>query len=101
MLLLLWIMLEATKNYINHINSCTAKLKRKFLDEFGGNWGVFATSCHKELYFGLARHLIEQPEKYNQKLSEFILDKTSKLKGAKEIVERWNKSKNDIKLQSK
>jgi T4 RnlA family RNA ligase len=76
-------------NYIVHIDKFTEALKDKFINKYNSNWPAFASDCHKEAYFGLARHLIETPAAYNRKRSDFIIKMTFRLKNAKEIVEKF------------
>lgn len=80
---------EAINNYIEHIDSCTEKLKLVFETEYDSKWHYFAKFNNKEPYFGLSRTLIEKPGEYNFRKIEMILKKSYRLKGAKEIIERW------------
>jgi hypothetical protein len=84
---------EAMDNYMDFIDKKTQELKDKYHNEFQSEWIIFATACHKDLFFGLTRTLIENPVEYNRKKVEMILKTTSKLKGAKNIIDRWKNKK--------
>ena len=80
-------------NYMDFIDRTTQKLKDRYNSEFKSDWVPFATSCHKNAFFGLTRTLIENPVEYNKKKVEMILKNASKLKGAKNLVDRWKNKK--------
>jgi T4 RnlA family RNA ligase len=80
---------DAINNYINHIDECTKSLKEKFVNEYRSEWRYFAKFCNKEPYFGLSRTLIETPEEYRRRRNEMIIKNAFRLKGAKNIVDRW------------
>jgi len=79
----------AINSYIKHIDQCTYKLKEKFEKEYNSEWHYFAKFCNKEPYFGLARSLIETPDEYHRRRTEMILKKSFRLKGAKDLIDRW------------
>jgi T4 RnlA family RNA ligase len=82
---------KAIDNYIEHINFQTSTLKERFRNEFDSNWVAFATSCHKEPFFGLVKTRIEKPEEYKKRLTELVINRTSHLKESKELIEKWTK----------
>ena len=62
--------ITALNAYMKNIDEKTEILKSRFINEFSNNWVNFATACHKELYFGLSRTLIEKPVEYNERSEE-------------------------------
>lgn len=81
--------IKSVDKYMLSIDELTFKLKEKYLTEFNSNWSEFATLCHKEPYFGLSRVLIETPEDYLHKKIDVVLKRASKLKLAKELIDKW------------
>jgi T4 RnlA family RNA ligase len=79
---------NAIDNYSINIDNKVEILYNKLKEEFKGNWVAFASKCNKEPYFTFLRHY-ENKDEYNKRKIDFILQKTYRLKNAKEIVEKW------------
>jgi len=80
---------KAVNNYIKHIDKCTYTLKEKFIKEYNSDWDLFAISCNREPYFMLSKNLIETPEDYRRRRNEMIIKNSYRLKGAKQLVDKW------------
>lgn len=81
---------KAVDNYIKYIDKCTYELKNKFINEYNSDWHNFAVSCNKEPFFMLSKNLIETPDLYHHKRSEMIIKNAYRLKGAKQLVDKWS-----------
>jgi len=80
---------NAINKYIKEIDQFTYKLKKVYKKDHNSDWTSFAIHNHKEPYFGLSNFLIYKPEEYAKRKIEFIIKRTSKLKKAKELVEKY------------
>ena len=79
----------AINNYIAHIDKLVFAIRDRFSSEYNSDWTSFAKALYREPYFGLSRTLIETPDEYRRRRNEMIIKNTHRLKGAKEIVEKW------------
>lgn len=89
--------INAVDNYIKIIDSKVEKLKKLYEDEFESDWNYFAKHNNKEPFFGLAAIEIKQPNNYNKRKIDFIINKTKHLNDARSFVEKWSTMKDDAK----
>jgi len=86
---------DAVDNYIKAIDEGVSKLVKVYEDEYKSTWHYFAKFNNKEAFFGLSVIAIQQPDKYNLRKIEFIINKTKHLKKAQSFVDKWTKVKDD------
>lgn len=81
---------KAINAYMDHIELYVSYLIKRYENEFQNNWKEYATKCHSEPYFGLSRVMIEKPIEFKKKLIELVLERTSKFKNAKELIQKYS-----------
>lgn len=82
---------ESINSYSSSIDKYVFDLYLIFESKYLGDWKEFSINCEKLPYFQLCSVYHNARDSYYRRKKEFILGRTSKLKGAKEIIERFKK----------
>ncbi|MFW6311230.1 MAG: RNA ligase, partial [Nanoarchaeota archaeon] len=81
---------KAIDKFIFYIDNEVYNLVDIFEKNYDKNWDKFATDCHKNKYFSLAKKLIDSTKDvYTYHKHEYIIKRASKLKNAQELVRTW------------
>jgi len=87
---------NAVDNYLVAVEKGVARLKKIYEDEYKSNWHYYAKHNNKEPFFGLSVTAIQYPDKYNDKLTEYVINMNKHLKKAQKFVDKWSTIKDDI-----
>ena len=86
---------NAVDNYLVAIKEGVAKLVKVYEDEYKSEWHYFAKFNNKEPFFGLSVSAIQNPDKYNDKITDYIINMTKHLKKAQLFVDKWTNIEDD------
>ena len=86
----------AVDNYIKIIDENVYKLVNVYETEYNSDWHYYAKFNNNEAFFGLSVQAIKQPDNYNKKKLDFIINKTKHLKKAKFFVDKWSGSSGEF-----
>ena len=84
----------ALDKYIDHIDNSVRALRDELLGKYEGSWGKFASNECKRSYFQFVKFFIQGEtqndwSEYHRRKIDWILEKTYRLKRAKELVDRF------------
>jgi len=83
----------AVNNGIKDLDENVNLMVERYDTVYGKDWVKYATIESKNKYFALSKVMIYNPEDFNKRKIEYIINRTKRLKEARNFVDKWNEIK--------